>query len=121
MEMPKPSAADVERFRSLVPDDPRVETRPMFGSFGAFVNGNMFMGLLGSSIGVKLDDAGREELSAVDGAGPFGPAGSPMAAYVALPTAWDDGPDAAAWAARSLDHVAALPPMLPKAKKARKG
>lgn len=121
MEMPKPSTADVDRFRSLVPDDPRVEVKPMFGNFGAFVNGNMFMGLFGSSIGVKLDDAGREELSAVDGAGPFGPAGSPMAAYVALPPAWTDGAEAAAWAARSLDHVAALPPRAPKAKKAKTG
>ncbi|KGN29938.1 hypothetical protein N798_12130 [Knoellia flava TL1] len=29
----------------------------MFGSVGAFVNGNMFAGLFGDSLGVKLDDA----------------------------------------------------------------
>jgi hypothetical protein len=42
--MPKPTEADKDRFRSLVPDDPRVEVKPMFGNLGAFVNGNMFVG-----------------------------------------------------------------------------
>ncbi|MDH5521669.1 MAG: TfoX/Sxy family protein, partial [Acidimicrobiia bacterium] len=49
MQVPKPTDADRERFRSLVPEDPRVEVKPMFGNLGAFVNGNMFMGLFGSS------------------------------------------------------------------------
>ena len=35
---------------------PGVEVKPMFGQLGAFVNGNMFAGLFGSSIGVKLDE-----------------------------------------------------------------
>ena len=39
MQIPKPTDADKERFRSLVPDDPRVEVKPMFGNLGAFVNG----------------------------------------------------------------------------------
>ena len=54
MQIPKPTPADIERFRSAVPDDPRVEVKPMFGNLGAFVNGNMFMGLFGADIGVKL-------------------------------------------------------------------
>ena len=54
MEMPKPTDADRAKFVSLVPDDSRVEVKPMFGNLGAFVNGNMFMGLFGSAIGVKL-------------------------------------------------------------------
>jgi Activator of Hsp90 ATPase homolog 1-like protein len=44
VEMPKPTEADKDRFRSLVPDDPRVEVKPMLGNLGAFVNGNMFVG-----------------------------------------------------------------------------
>ncbi len=59
LEMPKPTEADKERFRSLVPDDPRVEVKPMFGNLGAFVNGNMFMGLFGAQVGLKLDEADR--------------------------------------------------------------
>ena len=46
----------------------------MFGNLGAFVNGNMFMGLFGSDIGVKLLPADAAALLEVDGAGPFGPA-----------------------------------------------
>jgi TfoX/Sxy family transcriptional regulator of competence genes len=83
--MPKPTDADKEFFRSLAPDDPRVEVKPMFGNLGAFVNGNMFMGLFGADVGVKLPDAEREALLREKGAGPFGPAERPMGGYVTLP------------------------------------
>jgi hypothetical protein len=33
---------------------PDINIKPMFGNLGAFVNGNMFMGLFGSDIGVEL-------------------------------------------------------------------
>ena len=56
MKMPKHSDEDKARFRALVPQAPGVEVKPMFGSVGAFVNGNMFAGLFGTDIGVKLDD-----------------------------------------------------------------
>ena len=44
MQMPKPTEADKQQFRSVVPDAPGVEVRPMFGNLGAFVNGTMFAG-----------------------------------------------------------------------------
>ena len=113
MEMPKPSEADKERFRSLVPDDPRVEVKPMFGNLGAFVNGNMFMGLFGAQVGVKLDEADRATLAA-EGGGPFGPAERPMGGYVTLPAGWTPA-QAEEWVATSLAMVGALPPK--KAKK----
>jgi TfoX/Sxy family transcriptional regulator of competence genes len=113
MEIPKPTEADKEFFRVLVPPDPRVEIKPMFGNLGAFVNGNMFMGLFGSQIGVKLPPAEQQELLAQPGAGPFGPAERPMGGYVALPADWS-AEKAAPWVERALAHVAALPP---KAKK----
>src|SRR5436190_18318444 len=110
MEMPKPSEADKEFFRSVVPDDPRVEVKPMFGNLGAFVNGNMFAGLFGTSVGVRLGDADRAELEAVDGTGPFGPEGRPMGAYTSLPPGWRDDPArASAWTGRALGYVAGLP------------
>ena len=122
--MPKPSEADRERFARLVPDDPRVDTKPMFGNVGAFVNGNMFMALLGSRVGVKLDDATLAEVSAIDGAQPFGPGaeadGKSMAGYVALPPAVADDPDAAApIVAKALEHIGALPPKAPKPRRNR--
>ena len=119
MKMPKPTEADRERFAALVPEDPRVEVKPMFGNLGAFVNGNMFMGLFGPDIGVKLGDADRERLLAVPGTGPFGPAERPMGGYVTLPAGWSAG-EAEEWIAAALATAAALPPKLPKPKAARK-
>ena len=111
MQIPRPTEEDKSYFRSLAPDDPRVEVKPMFGNLGAFVNGNMFMGLFGAAVGVKLDDAAAEALLAVDGAGPFGPEERPMGGYVTLPAAWRSAPKRAKpWIAKSFDHVAALPP-----------
>jgi TfoX/Sxy family transcriptional regulator of competence genes len=119
--MPKPTEADKDLFRSLAPDDPRVEIKPMFGNLGAFVHGNMFMGLFGADVGVKLPDADREALLAVEGAGPFGPAERPMGGYVTLPAGWHAAPDQAGpWIAKALAHVASLPPKTPKPKKASK-
>jgi len=94
--------------------------KPMFGNLGAFVNGNMFMGLFGEDVGVKLDVADRDELLALDGAGPFGPAERPMAGYVSLPAAWRASPaKAETWVEKSLAHVGALPPKQPKPTKKR--
>lgn len=110
MEMPKPTDADKEFFRSLVPDEPGVEVKPMFGNLGAFVNGNMFMGLFGADVGVKLADADREAVLAAGG-GPFGPAERPMGGYVTLPASCRSRPaEAEPWVAKALTLVAALPP-----------
>ena len=113
MQMPKPTEGDRERFTALVPEDPDVVVKPMFGNLGAFVNGNMFMGLFGSAIGVKLPSADQEELLAQPGAGPFGPAERPMGGYVMLPADWS-ADQATPWIQRSLAHVTALPPKKPK-------
>ena len=118
MQIPKPSADDVARFRALVPAEPRVEVRPMFGNLGAFVNGNMFMGLFGPAIGLRLDAADAEALRAVPGSGPFGPDERPMGGYVSLPPALVGTDDGDAWVRRSLDHVASLPPKEPKGPRA---
>jgi len=117
MEMPKPTDPDRARFRSLVPDEPHVETKPMFGNLGAFVNGNMFMGLFGSQVGVKLDEPDRSKLAAAPGAGPFGPAERPMAGYITLPAEWT-ARKAKTWVAKAYATAAALPPKQPKKKSA---
>lgn len=54
----------------------------MFGNVGAFVNGNMFAGLFGPTIGVNLAADEHAALLA-GGGGPFGPAERPMKAYLA--------------------------------------
>jgi TfoX/Sxy family transcriptional regulator of competence genes len=120
MEIPKLTEEDRELFLSLVPDRPDVVVKPMFGNLGAYVNGNMFMGSFGAQVGLKLADADRAELLAVKGAGPFGPDARPMGGYVALPPAWRT-PTArtAALVAKALEHVAAMPPKVAKARKSK--
>jgi TfoX/Sxy family transcriptional regulator of competence genes len=115
MQIPKATDADKARFESLVPDDPRVEVKPMFGNLGAFVNGNMFMGLFGADVGVKLPDADQEKLRKAGG-GPFGPEERPMGGYVTLPETFTRA-KAKPWTTKSLAHVGGLPPKKPKAKK----
>jgi TfoX/Sxy family transcriptional regulator of competence genes len=114
--MPKPSEADRTRFTKLVPEGPGVEVKPMFGNLGAFVNGNMFMGLFGAAIGVKLPDGPRQELLAQPGAGPFGPEERPMGGYASIPGGWT-ADEASPWVDMALEAAAALPPK--PAKKAR--
>jgi hypothetical protein len=110
MQIPKPTETDKERFRALVPADARVEVKPMFGNLGAFVNGNMFMGLFGAQIGLKLAPADAAELALVEGSSPFGPPERPMGGYVSLPPAMIESPIAPGWVVRALEFVARLPP-----------
>ena len=118
MEIPKPTGADRRAFQPLVPDRPDVVVKPMFGNLGAYVNGNMFMGLFGSSIGLKLEPDDRAALLSVDGAGPFGPPERPMGGYVALPEQWRElTAQTVGWVERSLTYVSALPPKAVKQRK----
>lgn len=121
MQMPKATDDDKDFFRSVVPSDPGVQVKPMFGNLGAFVNGNMFAALFGASIGVRLDDDARAQLELVDGVGPFGPAERPMGAYLALPAAWRDQPEQASeWVALAHSQVSSLPPKAQKQKRTGK-
>lgn len=114
--MPKPTDGDLAHFRSLVPDEAGVEVKPMFGQLGAFVNGNMFMGLFGGDVGLKLGESEQAELLAKPGGGPFGPAGRPMGGWATLPAGWTTD-EAKPWVDAALAHIATLPPKKPKAAK----
>ena len=109
--MPRPTEETKDLFASVVPDHPAVTTRPMFGQLSAFVNGNMFMGIFGDDVLVRLPENDRAEVIGLGGR-PFEPmSGRPMKEYVVLPSAWRDEPDRVReWAARSLDHTEELPP-----------
>ncbi|TLM73254.1 TfoX/Sxy family protein [Pseudarthrobacter sp. NamB4] len=125
MDMPKASDEDKERFRSLVPAGPDLVVKPMFGNLGAFVNGNMFAGLFGSVIGVKLSPGDKHQLEESERTVPFGPSDRPMRDYTGLPDIWNeegDGDDARAkaWIRKAFDYVAGLPPKEPKDSPARK-
>ena len=58
--MPKSTAEATAAFLTLLPKDPALTTRPMFGNMAAFVNGNMFAGLFGDALFVRLPEDARE-------------------------------------------------------------
>ena len=118
--IPKADQQAKDLFESIVPDHPGVTVRPMFGNVSAFVNGNMFMGVFGPDLFVRLPEADREAVTA-EGGRPFEPMpGRPMRDYVILPTAWRDQPEMLRrWVARSLDHAEGMPPKQPKPSKKR--
>ena len=120
VEIPKPSEDDKQFFRSLIADEPEVEIKPMFGNLGAFVHGNMFAGLFGSAVGIRLAEPDASELAAIEGSGPFGPEGHAMAGYISLPATWrEDAGLALSWVERARDHVGSLPPKVAKPRAAK--
>ena len=123
MAFPRPDAASKAFFDSLVPDDSRVQVRPMFGNVAGFVNGNMFIGVFGEAVFVRLAEADRAALLKTPGTAVFEPmSGRPMKEYVAFPEAWRDEPDKVmVWIARSLDWVGAMPAKAKKKAKKKAG
>lgn len=118
--MPRSTAEDTAAFILLVPKTPTVTTRPMFGNMAAFVNGNMFAGLFGDQLFVRLPDAERATVRK-EGGKDFEPMpGRAMTGYVCLTPSWKSrtGP-ARTWIAKALDSTAKLPAKLP-ARKATK-
>jgi TfoX/Sxy family transcriptional regulator of competence genes len=108
--MPKPTAAAAAAFSELVPDDPMVTARPMFGNPAAFVNGNLFTGLFGDDLFVRLSEDDETRLRTAGGAD-FAPMpGRPMKAYTTLPQPWQsDVESARRWVAMSLEWARSLP------------
>ena len=110
MTMPKPSEQAKAAFQKLVPPDPNVTTRPMFGNLAGFVNGNMFCGLFGEDLFVRVsvDDQARVRKQ---GGRAFEPMpGRAMTGYVVVPAGWQKKPDATrAWIVTALSWSRALP------------
>ena len=109
----------IERFHAVTDEMPGAEHRLMFGYPALFVGSNMVSGLYESSWFVRLGDADRAELLAVDGAGPVEiMPGRAMAGYVSLPAALiaDDGA-IQVWLERAIEFGRTLPPKVGKAGK----
>ena len=119
--MPKPSEQAKAAFSGLVPDDPSITLRPMFGNLAAFVNGNMFSGLFGEDLFVRLPDDEAAQVKRLGGR-PFEPmAGRAMSGYVVVPATWQKKPDAVrAWVHRALDLTRAMPAKAKKPAAAKK-
>ncbi|MDA4128133.1 MAG: TfoX/Sxy family protein [Thaumarchaeota archaeon] len=111
MKIPHPTKESSALFKSMVPKDPRVTTRPMFGNVSAFVNGNMFMGVYGDDLFVRLSGEDRDELLGEAGASVFEPMkGKQMKEYILVPRVWRTQPKiVTSWVSRSMDWASKLP------------
>jgi TfoX/Sxy family transcriptional regulator of competence genes len=112
MNIPRADEDTKEFFRSILPDDPRITIRPMFGNISAFVNGNMFTGLFGNDLFVRLSDESRRELLENKSAALLEPIkGKPMKEYVVIPKSWrNQHQTVRLWITRSLEWTGKLPP-----------
>ena len=86
--------------------------RQMFGYPSAFENGQLFTGLFGDGLFVRLGEEDRGELLKLRGAVPFAPMkGRPMKEYVVLPPSLIDDEEAVkSWMRRGLEYARSLPP-----------
>ena len=119
MKMPKPSEKAKEKFSAIVPAEPAITLRPMFGNLAAFVNGNMFTGLFGEGLFVRLPDNEAEAVMKKGGK-PFEPvAGHRMGGYVMVWSDWQKKPASVKpLVARALTLTRAMPAKAKKAPKA---
>lgn len=107
----------VQLFKALQPEvggTPRL----MFGYPSAFVDGQMFAGLFGDGLFLRLGEADRTALLALPGATPFSPMGRPSKHYVVLPPSMLEDEEAVkGWMSRALAFAKTLPKKAPKAKR----
>jgi TfoX/Sxy family transcriptional regulator of competence genes len=115
-KIPRSTKESEAILRSLVPDRADVTVRPMFGNRSAFVNGNMYAGVFGDDLFVRLPESESADLLKNRGASFFEPMkGRAMKGYVVVPKAWLRDPEKLKpWVAKALAWTAKMPP---KAKK----
>jgi len=115
VKLPRPSEEAKAAFAKLVPDGPAVTLKPMFGQLSAFVNGNMFCGLFGEDLVVRLPEP---EIAKVkqQGGRDFEPmAGHKMGGYVMVPGDWRAKPGSASKLIhRALAVAGAMPAKAPR-------
>jgi TfoX/Sxy family transcriptional regulator of competence genes len=117
--MPKSTAEATAAFLTLLPKDPALTTRPMFGNMAAFVNGNMFAGLFGDALFVRLPEDARQKVKK-QGGKDFEPMpGRAMTGYVCVAATWRGKPAPARDAiGQALEWTRQLPGKKPAARKA---
>jgi TfoX/Sxy family transcriptional regulator of competence genes len=115
--MPKPSEGAKAAFTQLVPAGPNVTLRPMFGNLAAFVNGNMFAGLLGEDLFVRLPEAESEAVRKRGGRDFEPMPGRAMKGYVTVPSTWRAKTEATrGWIKAALVLTEKLPPKVSASK-----
>jgi len=118
----KAPQALVDLFSAVLPDDPRVETRKMFGYPCAFTSGNMFIALHQENMVLRLPGVARVEFLKLKGASIFEPMPAHlMREYVVVPAGLIAAPARLkTWVARALEYAAGLPRKVPNKAAGRK-
>lgn len=112
LNIPHPSEESKKFFKTIIPNETNVTVKPMFGNISAFINGNMFMGLYGDDLFVRLPDNDGQELLGNKGASIFEPIKDrPMKGYFFLPKQWWNKPEIVQkWVTQSMEYARKLPP-----------
>ncbi len=121
--MPKPSERAKAGFLALLPGDAgdgAITTKPMFGNLAAWVKGNMFAGLFGDDLFVRLPEAEMAEVKRGGGANFEPMPGHAMKGYVTVPPGWlENAAPAQKLVDRSLEYTRGLPAKQKKPPKRR--
>lgn len=106
----------VKLFESIVPDDPSVERKQMFGFPCFFVNGNLAVGLHQDDMILRLSDEARARFLKLVGGHLFEPTpGRVMREYVAVPKGLRQNPDILRkWVAESVAYARSVTPKAAK-------
>ncbi len=122
MKIPKGDKKLEDFFRTILPENESIQTKPMFGNLAAFVNGNLFSGLYGETLFVRLSEEDRKHLLKVKGTRLFEPMkGRPMKEYVCVPDEWrSDRSIVSPWISKALEWTGRLPAKEMKSKIAKK-
>src|ERR1700686_2634229 len=115
MKMPRPSEDAKAAFAKVVPDEPAVTLKPMFGQLSAFVNGNMFCGIFGDELIVRLPAEEIEKVKKQGGRASEPMAGHKMGGYVVVPGNWRAKPPTAL-IKRALEETRKMPAKTAKKK-----
>ena len=108
MKMPRPSEQVKDAFRRVLPDGPGITLKPMFGQLSGFVNGNMFCGIYGDDLILRLPPDEIAKLKK-QGGRDFEPvAGHKMGGYVVYAGDWRARPPTAL-IKRALEETRKLP------------
>ena len=119
MDWEKPSPELIRILEEAAEPFSVIERRKMFGCPAYYINGNMFTGVYGRQLFLRLPPEMRAELQSSLDAKPFEPlAGRPMKEYMSMPEAIVNDTGALdEWMRRSVEFVSSMPPKQPKPRK----
>src|SRR5258708_22086348 len=122
MEFEKSSPESVQFFTQVAPVAADVEMKKVFSYPACFVNGNMFAGLHGNMMILRLPEPARQRFIETCNAAIFEPMpGRPMKEYVVIPDdVRQDSAALAGWIDEALRYGRTLPPKEKKEAKKKK-